>query len=214
MLPRREEYSIDFHLSDDVGYAVAIRRTVVDLYLDICHRAGFRPLIIDIPPFALSNTYQSLLKEKRHEVLTLLSLEEEITTFVMLQNGNLLCTSIIPTDQLENRRDTEGIVDDGTEMRETWRSDSLVSYLRHLLSETNYARRGPSFDRILLCGEMIDSKKHLSALASESQTPPQIIAPFDLLKIGRIAQERDDLLMQGHLFIVALGLAYRGLEEL
>ena len=213
ILPGREEYTIDFHLSENIGYAVAIRRTVIDLYLDICHRAGFRPLVIDIHPFALSHTYQSLLKGKRHEVLALLSLEEEITTSMMAQNGKLLCASIIPTDQLESQRETEEIIDDGVEEEEERESHNLVSYLRHLLSETNYARRGPSFDRILLCGEMVDSKKHLSALASESQTPPEIVAPFDLLEIDRIAQERDDLLMQGHLFTVALGLAYRGLEE-
>jgi Tfp pilus assembly PilM family ATPase len=248
MLPKPEEYTIDSHLTVDAGYAVALRRTVIDLYLDICHRAGFQPLIIDVHPFALSNVYLSFLKESRKEVLALLSFEEEFTVSAMIQNGKLLCASILPVNQVEGERSEEEIdergqgtgtapasegrglmaeegadqasdlmaeegADQASDLMAEGKEHSLVSHLHHLLSETSYARRGPSFDRIFLCGAFCDVEKHGEILAGESQTPPEVVDPFHFFEIGRIAQERQDLIAQGYLFTVASGLACRGLDE-
>ncbi|MBI4531666.1 MAG: hypothetical protein HY709_09085, partial [Candidatus Latescibacteria bacterium] len=230
-LPKPEEYTIDCHLTEDAGYAVAIRRSVVDLYLGICHSAGFWPLVLDVHPFALSNVYQSLLKEKSHkEVLAILSFEEELTASAIVQDGKLLCASIFPVGWVEGERGKEEIDERGADQSGELMADGvadqsgelmadgeeehgLVSHLHHLLSETSYARRGPSFDRILLCGAFCDPEKHGEILASESQTPPEIVDPFRLLEIDRTAQERQDLITQGSLFTVALGLACRGLDE-
>lgn len=210
ILPEPDDYVIDYYLDADAGYGVAVRRLVVDSYLDICHRAGFKPIAVDVQSFSLYNAYQMLLREKRREVAGVLSIEEGVTTLVIARDGRLLSASMVPSCSLDHNHDVECEeipyeVDD--------RRDSLVRHIHHQLSETDYARRGPSFDRLLLCGSLCRSRCRADTLAEESQSPPVLADPFPGMELGSRASERADLLAQGHLFVVAIGLAYRGLEE-
>lgn len=208
ILPEPDEYVIDYYLDADAGYGVAVRRLVVDSYLDICHRAGFKPIAVDVQSFALCNAYQMLLREKRREVAGVLSIEEGVITLVIERDGRLLSASMVPSHRVDYNVECEEIpyeVDD--------RRDSLARHIHHQLSETDYARRGPSFDRLLLCGSLCQSKGRADALAEESQSPPVLADPFSGLELGSRVSERSDLLAQGHLFVAAIGLAYRGLEE-
>lgn len=208
VLSEPDDYAIDYYMDADAGYGVAVRRLIVESYLDIGHRAGFKPVAVDVQPFALCNAYQMLLRDKRREVAGVLSLEEGVTTLMIAKDGGLLSASMVPISRMDRDVVYEEIPDELDEP-----SHSLVRHIHRQLSETEFVRRGPSFDRLLLCGSLCQSEGLADALAGESRSLPVLADPFHGLELGSRVSDCSDLLSKGHLFVVAIGLACRGLEE-
>jgi len=66
---------------------VAAKEEVVERHLDLLHRAGLSPAVIDIDSFALGNAFEQNYGKPEGETISLINLGAKLTNIVILESG-------------------------------------------------------------------------------------------------------------------------------
>ena len=185
-----EEFSIDFALTRRHGFVVAVRRRVLDLYLEVCAAAGIDDADVDIEPFALYNAAEEsgLLEGQGSELLLEVADDGAAIQALLLTDGELEAVTRCSWEAEEQRSLTE----------------MLVNWLRQVDENGESALR-----QVRMAGEVCELLKR--ELEERLSVECEVFDPFAGVDTTEFAHP--DLLRAAPVFAVAAGLAQRRLVE-
>ena len=196
-----EEYEMNYLVSEESAFIVAIRKKVIDIYSSICSQANLDPLIMDFDYFALFNSYELAEAVPDKGNVAFLSLERYAATVVILKDGIFSgARSIMYPQSMDKPRETT-LNEIGVTVAEGLNEIASV-----------YLPRDRSFDQILLSGSAARIDGIVDGITSNGFENLRIYNPFDSLDKERLKEDDIELLRKDNFFVIALGLARRGLE--
>jgi len=186
-----EAFCIDFALLRRCGFVVAVRRRVLDLYLDLFAAAGIDDLDFDIEPFALYNAAEraGLLATSGAELL--LDVAGPVAHVLLLSDGEPEAVKVCTWDP-------EG---DG----------SLFDALESCVRETILEGDGVGVQHMWVTGPATSSV--CAELGTRLAVAGDAFDPFHDVDTSTFTHGDPALLQAGPGFAVAAGLAHRRLVE-
>ena len=185
-----EEFSIDFALTDRYGFVVAVRRRVLDLYLEVCAAAGIEATDVDIEPFALYNAAEQagLLEGPGAELLLEVAADGAAVQALLLIGGELVAATRCVREPEE----------------ESSLAEMLVNWVRQMDESGEGALR-----QVCMAGEACESLGR--ELEEQLGVECEAFDPFAMVDTSKNAHP--GLLQAAPAFAVAAGLAQRRLVE-
>lgn len=183
-----DEFSVDFALMGDCGFAVAVRRAVLERHQELFARAGIDDLEFDIEPFALYNTAEEsgLLVEAGRVLLV--GLDAGGAHIMLVEEGELA----------EVARASLKVATQGRLI------EALERAASRLCAEDEDEG---GFAQVWIAG--IDAPRLCAALEERLDAPCSPLAPFAGVDTAAFGGE----LEADSAYAVAAGLAYRRLSE-
>jgi type IV pilus assembly protein PilM len=71
---------------------VAAKKDIVQSYMDVIQKAGLKPVIMDVDPFALETMYDANYSYEEHDVVVLVNIGSSITNINVLKGGQSIFT--------------------------------------------------------------------------------------------------------------------------
>ncbi len=196
-----DRYKIHYFIGGEDAFIVAVRREILDIYSSICSRAGLGSAIIDFDYFALFNSYEFAEAIPEGGDAVFLSLERYAAAAVILRDGIFSgARSIIYPENVDKLRE---VILNEIGM-------AIAEDLKEIASL--YLPGDQTFDQILLSGSAARIDRIVDSIASNGFENLKLHSPFDFLSKERLKEDDLELLEKDNFFVIALGLARRGLE--
>lgn len=236
-----EDVNIDFQILGTSTFSpdqmnvllVAVKKDLVAEYMDLTHRAGLNPCIIDVDTFALQNIHETVYKGSEDQVVMLVDVGHSKTSLNILKGKTSLMmrdnssgTAQISEEIVAATGCTLEQAEEATWGRETGEMDQeevdairgaiVQKWCSEIYSVVNTYQSKSSeglLDRVVLCGGGAFVQGFSDSLAAEVGVEVSIIDPFSGLIIDE-EQFPDSLLQKmAPLAPIALGLALRKVDD-
>ena len=225
-----DDVNIDYQiLGDQMNVLlVAVKQDLVAEYIELTHRAGLKPSIIDVDTFALQNIYETLPGNTPGQVTLLLDVGASKTSLNILKNNNSImmrdmmigCNQITDTlveehgmDLMTCNKVLRGLADPPGGMAEIIRTvtNTWCAEICDVVQTFESSSNDVAVESVVVCGggAYLDSFK--TALGSELDLPVEEIDTFSGTDPGEFSQqELERVKLQAP---IALGLAMRRVDD-
>ena len=187
-----KDYGIDTVLGRNRGFVVAVRRRILERYLEFCIQSGLKSPELDIAPFALYNALEASRSAPVRGMEVLVGFSHGETNILLLHNGELVAV------ESRYHPGEVGVA----------RTEAVEECIDAVLEEEN---RGENPQRLWVADTTGREDEWEAVLAARYSTRSAVLDPFRNLRTGRCGGEQRRLLGKGSEFAVAAGLAHRGL---
>jgi len=237
-----DDVNIDYQVLDKSGFSndqmsvlvVAVKKDLVEEYIDLIHMAGLYPKIIDVDTFALQNAYDILPSESQEETILLvdigasktsLNILKEKTSLMMrdtVSGTNQIIEEISSqfdisedeAEQIVNGGGTNDIVDQD-KIQEICNSISQ-DWCAEICEVVNTYQASGDYDtigKIVLSGGGVFIKGFKDLLLSELDAEVSIINPFEAILVNEKKFSDSFITRIGPLAPIAIGLALRRVDD-
>lgn len=199
---------------------VACRKEQIKPYLEIIRLSGLIPKIVDINSYALERALPlTLSSESPLETVALLNININLSTFIVIQNGNLIHAHDQTFDghrlmsQVKAYCKTKGTdqPDQNDEEYLTILRENLISHLRHIVHFFYSSRSHITIQQIILSGDCA-SMPHLANFVQKEIGVETILAdPFKKMVFAKNINA-EELKKNGAAMMLCCGLAMSHLD--
>jgi len=213
---------------------VGAMRDVVDQQISILRNCGLRVGVVDCAALCTANMYEHNYSATG-ELTALLDIGSQSSSLILIKNGQYMYRKVLPVGGDEYTRQITQNMGLDFDHAETLKisinqgSVSAPEEMQRVLAELNevlvsevqeaiafyfeHTRDQISLSQLGLLGGGARIMGLDAMLASALQVPVQVVNPFANISVNPKKFEVDYILMQGHLFSVALGLALRKVND-
>ncbi len=209
------EYAIDYLLTTEFGFVVAVRRAAMDRVRGVCHHAGIPRPEFDLAPFALYNALEASAGLSSSGCELLLDVGVNTARSILLIEGSLRCVSAVRARRLVMFANGSTTTAGGGEAevqvgdQSTTPEDDFEEWMETLARGAEKLVRAEQgelhIDRCWLSGK--HAVQAQDPLSRRLGLETQLLDPFSRIDTGM--QELDD----PSVFATAAGLALRGISE-
>lgn len=211
---------------------VAVKKDLVAEYIDLIHKAGLNPTIIDVDTFALQNVYEILPYENREKITLLIDVGASKTSLNILKaNVSLMMRdNVSGTDQIieEICNQYDISVDDAYHAvngeTDTISQDKIQeislkiaqSWCAEICEVVNVYQSGSNdelVENIVLSGGGVFVEGFKESLMSELDADVSIINPFEALTFNEQKFPDSFITKASPLAPIAIGLALRRVDD-
>ena len=211
---------------------VAVKKDLVAEYIDLIHRAGLNPTIIDVDTFALQNVYEILPYENREKITLLIDVGASKTSLNILKaNVSLMMRdNVSGTDQIiEEICDQYDISVDDAYNAVNGKTDTIgqdkiqeislkiaQSWCSEICEVVNTYQSGSNDEKvenIVLSGGGVFVEGFKDSLMSELDADISIINPFEALTFNEQKFPDSFITKASPLAPIAIGLALRRVDD-
>ncbi len=211
---------------------VAVKKDLVAEYIDLIHKAGLRPQIIDVDTFALQNAYEILSNNNRERIILLIDVGASKTSLNILKANVSLMTrdNISGTNQIIeeicNQYDISEIDayravngENNTVGKDKIQEISLEivqSWCSEICEVVNTYQSGSDNEKvenIVLSGGGVFVEGFKESLMSELDADVSIINPFEALTFNEQKFPDSFITKASPLAPIAIGLALRRVDD-
>ena len=217
-----DHYLLDFLLTTQFGFVVAVRRVAVEKLRSLCKDAGVAKPRFDAVPFALCNALEFSGGTPETGVDVVIDIGDTEARLVLLNEGELQALEscnwwdggfAVYTDAFSDspgsKQDTDG-KDIGKDWVANHASDDRSQAQLLSAALTGFVDRwadGKTPDRVWIAGRDADSPQWGAAVASSLSMPSESLNPFAAVE----GSEEILTNVDAPAFAIAAGLAFRGL---
>ena len=212
---------------------VAVKKDLVDEYIDLIHMAGLNPKIIDVDTFALQNTYEILPYEAREKITLLIDVGASKTSLNILKaNSSLMMRdNVSGTNQIIEEISTQfDVTIDEAEQALNGEANDIVSldkiqeislkvaqsWCSEICEVVNTYQTGANdekVEKVILSGGGVFTEGFKEYLLSELDADVSIINPFEALIVNEKKFPDSFITKAGPLAPIAIGLALRRVDD-
>ena len=212
---------------------VAVKKDLVEEYIDLIHMAGLNPKIIDVDTFALQNAYETLPSESQEETILLVDIGASKTSLNILKEKTSLMMrdTVSGTNQIieEISRqfdisadEAEQIVNGGTNdivgqdsIQEICNSISQkwCAEICEVVNTYQASADSDTIGKIVLSGGGVFIKGFKDLLLSELDAEVSIINPFEAISVNEKKFSDSFITRIGPIAPIAIGLALRRVDD-
>lgn len=212
---------------------VAVKKDLVDEYIDLIHMAGLNPKIIDVDTFALQNTYEILPYEAREKITLLIDVgASKMSLNILKANSSLMMRdNVSGTNQIIEEISTQfDVTIDEAEQAVNGEANDIVgqdkiqeislkivqswcSEIREVINTYETGTTEGKVERVILSGGGIFTKGFKEHLLSEIDADVLIMNPFEALIVNEKKFSDSFITKAGPLAAIAIGLALRRVDD-
>ncbi len=228
------EVVMDYHLISHVKggrtevIVVAVKKTVLESYLDCITKAGLVPAVMDVDFFALQNLYEVNYPVKPSEAVALIDIGAASLKLVIVANGvpiftkdssiggNLLTSEIqrvlslsfADAESLKTAEGSEGIPQEVIELMSSV-SETIAIEIKKGLDFYQASSSGPPLSSILIAGGSAKIPRLSKVIEDLIGFPTQVLNPFNAIVYSPEVFTSEYLSRIGAVAAVPIGLAIR-----
>jgi len=212
---------------------VAVKKDLVDEYIDLIHLAGLNPKIIDVDTFALQNAYEILPYESQEKVTLLIDVGASKTSLNILKaNSSLMMRdNVSGTNQIleeicgqfdvtmdEAEQAVNGEVNDIVGQNQIGEislklAQSWCSEICEVVNTYQTGANDEKVEKIILSGGGVFTEGFKEGLLTELDADVSVINPFEGLIVNEKKFPDSFITEAGPLAPIAIGLALRRVDD-
>lgn len=222
VLSRTKDFKTDILL-------IAVRRTILDSYMDCVSNAGLRPKIVDVDFFALQNLYEANYPSNPSEAVAIVDIGASALKFVVVHAGvpvftkdsaiggrNLtaeiqkhLSLSFLDAETLKTGAGTEGSTPQEVSDLIQVMGENFATEIKRAVDFYNASSSGAPVAYILLAGGSSKIPGLSKTVEDGVGLPTQLINPFNSISYDPAIFTQEYLESIGPLAAIPIGLALR-----
>lgn len=216
---------------------IGARRDVVEQYVSVIRSVGLRTAVIECEVFSAANMFEFNYGEA-NGLVGLINFGSSVTQVSLLYQGQYVYTRDVPIAGEEYSRQIMALLGvdhnnaEGLKLAVSAGEQNAPPEISKLIGEINeqlVSEMQVSLDYFFQSGDPIAANQSLSAIfvtggtsrmlgldasiAAAFQVPVQMLNPFQKIQVNPKKFQLDYVLMHGHLYGVAVGLALRSMSE-
>ncbi|MCK5696377.1 MAG: pilus assembly protein PilM, partial [Desulfobacula sp.] len=212
---------------------VAVKKDLVEEYIDLIHMAGLTPKIIDVDIFALQNTYEILPYESQGKVILLIDVGASKTSLNILKaNSSLMMrdngsgtnqiieeistqfdVTIDEAEQAVNGEVNDIVSQDKIQEISLKVAQSWCSEICEVVNTYQTGANDEKVEKVILSGGGVFTEGFKEYLLSELDADVSIINPFEALIVNEKKFPDSFITKAGSLAPIAIGLALRSVDD-
>jgi type IV pilus assembly protein PilM len=229
-----ENVNLDYQVLDQADaenvdvLLVAVRKDVLNSYIDAIGNAGLMPVVVDVDYFALENMFEVNYSPNPDEVIALINIGARYSSINIMKDGRSAFTGDVPVggrhftevlaqelgisheqaEALKIRGAEEGSEREEFERIITASSEQLLDEVQRALSFFWTGSTEEQVSAIYLSGGTAPLHGLASALSERLQIPVEVSNPFRMMNLSRQADDQF-IYQNASALAVSVGLATR-----